>query len=108
MLGQPFFIPAVLCVILALPLIFGLVPRQGLIGVRTPKTLSDDETWLRANRFAGWALLISGLVYLATAWALPCSSPCGMDFAQWLLHLAAFALPVVTSLVLTGLYVKSL
>jgi SdpI/YfhL protein family len=108
MLNQPFFIPTAIMLVLALLLISGLLPRQGLIGIRTPKTLSDDAIWVRANRFAGWVLLASSLIYLLTAWSLPCSAPCGIDFAQWLLHLGAFVLPLAISLVLTGFYVRSL
>jgi len=108
MLDQPFIIPAILFVILSLPLIFGLIPRQWAIGIRTPKTLSDDDIWLQANRFGGLAILVSGLVYLVVAGILPCVAPCGINFAQWLLHLAAFGLPLLVSLLLIRWYVESL
>jgi len=108
MLNQPFFIPAVLFVLLSLPLIFGLIPRQWAIGVRTPKTLSDDKTWFQANRFGGWVLMSASLVYLAIAWALPCLAPCGVNFTQWLVHLAAFGLPLLAALGLIRWYVDGL
>ncbi len=108
MLNQPFFIPAALFVILALPLILGLIPRQWAIGIRTPKTLSDNGIWLRANRFGGWVLLCVGLIYLAAAWMIPCTASCGVNFTQWLVHLSAFGLPVLTGLVLIRRYVQSL
>lgn len=108
MSGQPFFIPAVIILLLSLPLIFGLVPRQLVLGIRLPKTLRDDETWYRANRFGGWAFLISGLIYLLTAWAVPCLAPCGSNFLQWLVHLGAFALPLILSLFAIRLYVDRL
>ena len=53
MLNQPFTIPAILFLILSLPLILGLIQRQWAIGIRTPKTLSDDDIWVQANRFGG-------------------------------------------------------
>jgi hypothetical protein len=108
MASQPFFIPALIFMILALPLILELVPRQWILGIRTPKTLTDEATWYRANRFGGWAFLISSLVYLGVAWAVPCLAPCGTNFAQWLVHLAAFGLPLVLSIFAIRLYVQSL
>ena len=108
MLGQPFFIPAVIFAVLAVPLIFGLIPRQWAIGIRTPKTLSSDTIWLQANRFGGWVLLCAALIYLAIAWVLPCMAPCGVNFAQWLVHLGAFALPLLSALLLIRWYVQEL
>ena len=32
----------ILIIVLSIPLIFGLVPRNGLYGFRTPTTLSSD------------------------------------------------------------------
>lgn len=108
MFDQPFFIPAVLILLVSLPLILGLIPRQWAIGIRTPKTLSDDGIWLQANRFGGWALLISSLVYLAVAGLLPCLAPCGVNFGEWLAQLGAFALPLLASLVLIRRYIRGL
>jgi hypothetical protein len=108
MLNQPFFIPAVLFLILAVPLILGLLPRQWAIGLRTPKTLSDDTIWLRANRFAGWVMLCAGLIYLIFAWGMPCTAPCGVNFTQWLLHVGAFGLPLLIGIVLALRYVQTL
>ena len=108
MFNQPFIIPAILLLILSLPLILGLIPRQWAIGIRTPKTLSDDDIWLQANRFGGLAILISSLVYLVVAGILPCTAPCGINFEQWLLHVGAFGLPLLVSLLLIRWYVESL
>ena len=36
--------------------------RNGLFGFRTPKTMSDDVIWYKANRFAGIVFIISGLI----------------------------------------------
>ena len=108
MLDQPFFIPAILFLILSLPLILGLIPRQWAIGIRTPKTLSDDDIWLQANRFGGLAILISSLVYLVIAGILPCTAPCGINLGQWLMHVGAFGLPLLVSLLLIRWYVKNL
>jgi hypothetical protein len=108
MIGQPFFVPAIIILLLSVPLIFGLIPRQWAVGVRTRKTLENDEIWYRVNRFGGWLFLFSGLIYLVLAASLPCLAPCGVDFLQWLVHLIGFALPLGGSLVAISLYEKSL
>jgi uncharacterized membrane protein len=56
MTHQPFFVPAVLIFVLAIPLVLGLIPRNRFYGVRTAKTLSRDDIWYRANRFGGRVL----------------------------------------------------
>jgi uncharacterized membrane protein len=37
------------------------------VGVRTPWTLSSEESWRRTHRLAGWLFTASGVVVLATA-----------------------------------------
>ena len=108
MFSQPFIIPAIIIFILSIPLILNLIPPQPWIGIRTSKTLAGDVVWYRANRFAGWALLISSIIYIAVAAAFPCTAPCGIDFGQWLEQLGAFILPLLASLLLIGQYIASL
>jgi len=106
--NQPFIIPSLIILILSIPLILNLIPPQKWIGIRTPKTLSDETNWYRANRFAGWALLVSSVFYIGVAATFPCAVPCGINFAQWLAHLTAFALPFLVSLLLVRRYIASL
>ena len=108
MFSQPFIIPAIIIFILSIPLILNLIPPQPWIGIRTSKTLSDDVVWYRVNRFAGWALLISSVIYIIFAGTVPCTIPCGIDFAQWLVQLGAFVLPLLFSLTLVRKYISSL
>ena len=108
MFSQPFIIPAIIIFILSIPLILNLIPPQTWIGIRTSKTLSDDVVWYRVNRFAGWALLISSVIYIIVAAMVPCTVPCGIDFAQWLVQLGAFVLPLLFSLTLVRKYISSL
>lgn len=51
---------ALMCVI-TIPLIRGKVGRNGLYGVRTPKTLASDEVWYPANRYGGRQLMGAGI-----------------------------------------------
>jgi SdpI/YfhL protein family len=108
MLRQPFSIPALLILILSLPLILGLIPRNRVYGVRMSKTLSDDTVWYRANRFAGWTLLLASTIYLVIAVVAPNPSPPRDSLLIWLLHLGAFVGPLIASLLLVRSYVERL
>ncbi len=47
------------------------LPRNGLIGIRTPWTLADPGVWERTHRVGGYLITAAGLVALAS---LPASS----------------------------------
>lgn len=44
----------------------GKVPQNGVLGIRTPWTLSDKEVWSRTNRVGGWLVVLAGAVMAAT------------------------------------------
>jgi hypothetical protein len=71
MLEQPFAIPALALFILAIPLVFRVVPRNRFYGVRTRQTLSNDQAWKRTNRVAGIVIMFASVVYGAIALAYP-------------------------------------
>jgi len=106
MLHQPFFIPAIAILLLAIPLILGLIPRNPLYGVRTVKTLADEQLWYQANKYGGWAFVLSSIFYLCIASILPSTSSGSTDFGRWLIHLASFVLPLALSLLLIQAYLK--
>jgi uncharacterized membrane protein len=108
MTRQPFFFPAFLIGIAAIPLILGLVPRNRTYGFRTSKTLPDDGVWYRSNRFGGWALIFSSVIYLMVAKICPALKPRDANFSLWLLHLGAFVLPLIASVILTLRYARNL
>jgi len=108
MAAEPFFIPALLFSVIAIPLIFGWIPRNRWYGIRTAQTMVNDETWYRSNRFGGWAILLSSMIYFVVAKMFPTPKPAGSDFARWEVHLCAFALPLVASVVFTTRYAKGL
>jgi hypothetical protein len=80
----------------------GLIPRNRLYGFRTKRTLADDATWVRINRFAGFGIMIASAMYGAVA----AGRPYDRDFSVWLMHLAAFAIPLAAALILTAAYAK--
>jgi uncharacterized membrane protein len=60
-------VAAALCVLfiaLAIPLILQKVPPNCVYGFRTRKTLSNEATWYKANRFFGCGLVAAALLSL--------------------------------------------
>ncbi|HLO33107.1 MAG TPA: SdpI family protein [Anaerolineales bacterium] len=106
MFNQPFFIPAIVIVVLTLPLILGLIPPNRIYGIRTVETLVDKQRWYQANRYGGWTLLVSSLIYLGVAAFFPSVLAGETDPGRWIIHLGAFAGPLIISLVLIRRYVK--
>ena len=100
MFTQPFAIPAIALFIVSIPLALGMIPRNRLYGFRTRRTLADDDTWIRVNRFAGLAIMIASAIYGLVANARPYDR----DFSVWLLHLAAFAIPLALAIIVIGWY----
>jgi uncharacterized membrane protein len=100
--SHPFLIPAVIFFILSIPLICGIVPPNRGYGIRTSKTMSEPRIWYRANRFCGCALLVSSGIYLALTIVSPSAE---RDFNIWLIHLAAFGVPLLLSLLLIRRYI---
>ncbi|MEJ2509598.1 MAG: SdpI family protein [Gammaproteobacteria bacterium] len=96
----PFVVPAILLILLSVPLVLQLVPRNRFYGVRTRKSLSDDTTWYAVNRYGGWLFLLAGVIYLAVAAASPAGA--------WWIHLGVFAAPLIAALVLIARYQRRL
>jgi uncharacterized membrane protein len=92
------------CAVIAgtsIPMILKLVPPNPYYGFRTPRTLANRELWFRANRFAGWALLIGAGV---SAFLLTLSPESGRAFS--LFSLAAFLGPLAIAVVVSFAYVR--
>ena len=54
-----------LMIALGTPLVFRLVPRNWLYGMRTPLTMRGaEETWYRQNTITGVAMIVVGVVWL--------------------------------------------
>jgi hypothetical protein len=102
MFTQPFAIPALIFFFGAIPLTLGMIPRNRFYGFRTKRTLADDAVWYRVNRVAGFGITIASAIYGAVAMADPYNG----DFSVWLVHLAAFAIPLVVALGLAARYAK--
>jgi uncharacterized membrane protein len=102
MFTQPFAIPALILFIVGVPLALGVIPRNRLYGFRTRRTLADDAVWYPVNRFTGFGIMIASAIYGVVATARPYDR----DFSVWLVHLAAFAIPLVLALIVSGWYLS--
>ncbi len=106
MLEQPFALPAIIFAVLAVPLVLGLIPRNRFYGVRTVRTLLDDRVWYETNRVAGVAVIVASGIYGAVAKAVPYHRSASNNFSIWVVHLAAFVLPLALGLVVAVRYAK--
>ena len=98
---------AVLCA-LSLPLVAGRIPRNGLYGFRTPKTLGSDEVWYPANRYAGRQLWVAGVAIVVGAAAiLPFAPALSVDAVAYL-GLAVTIIPLAVAVVRSALYLRKL
>jgi len=70
-----FLIAGFLEIILAIPLVKEKVKRNWIYGFRTPKTLSSDEIWYKANKHTGKDLIVAGLVLVIGSLFLLILSP---------------------------------
>jgi len=104
----PFLVPAVLILIASVPLVLGLVPRNRFYGIRTCKTLSYDSAWYPANRFGGWALILSCSIYLLVSWLIPYSKTADNNFTIWSIHFTGFLFPLSAGIIITLVYCRRL
>ena len=44
----------------------GKFSQNGVVGIRTPWTLANEEVWVRTNRVGGWLIVLAGAVMTAT------------------------------------------
>ncbi|MBN2385220.1 SdpI family protein [bacterium] len=108
MLEQPFAIPAIILFVIALPLLFGLIPRNRIYGVRAPRTLSCDNIWYPVNRYAALAMMIASCIYGLVANALPYHKMASITESNIIIHIIALFGPVLIGLILSGRYAHDL
>jgi uncharacterized membrane protein len=64
------FLP-ILIIVVSVPLIFQLIPRNRIYGFRVPRTLASDAVWYAANKMAGILFALAGVIWLVVAIFLP-------------------------------------
>lgn len=60
----------IVLILAAVPMLCGQLSPRGPLGPGRNESISDEE-WYRANRVAGSAFLMGGLIWLAAALVLP-------------------------------------
>src|SRR5258708_27638348 len=83
---------AVVMIALAVPLMRGRVKPNLIYGVRTQRTLSDEDAWYRSNAYGGRVLFRIGLVQLVAVIALYCIPSLRGDFVAYNLACGAVIL----------------
>ena len=58
-------------IVLSVPLIFGLIPRNRFYGFRTRSTCKSDQVWYPANKMAGKIFVVAGVIWLLVEIILP-------------------------------------
>ena len=61
------FLPPITIILVCIPLILKMIPRNGLWGVRTHETMVSDAAWYPANQIGGIALVGACLIWIASA-----------------------------------------
>lgn len=92
-----FALSGLLVVGLSIPMILGKVKPNWWYGFRTPKTLSDERIWYKANAYAGKLLLVIGLSWVVGAVVLRYIPAIGGSFE---LYNWAYLLLVIIGLIL--------
>ena len=98
---------AALFALTAIPLILRTIPRNGVYGFRTPKTLSSDEIWYDANAYFGRAFFIASLT-TAILMLILYNHPQVFSQEHFIkLSIAALVAPSVVAVLLTFRHIHS-
>ena len=61
------FFPPITLILVSIPLILSLIPRNHIYGFRVREAMASDAAWYPANRIGGIALVCASLIWLAAA-----------------------------------------
>ena len=61
------FMPPLMIIFVSLPLVLGLIPRNGFYGIRVREAFASDASWYAINRLGSIALVGACLVWMAAA-----------------------------------------
>jgi len=61
------FLPPLTIILVCVPLLFDLIPRNPWYGVRVREALASDPAWYAANRLGGVAIIGACAIWLAAA-----------------------------------------
>jgi hypothetical protein len=102
-----YIIFGVFLAVVAIPLILGKIPPNGLYGFRVKKTMENPELWYPVNRRTGkWLLVVSAFIIVAAA-GLSLVPDISLD-AYSLSVLGVFMLVFSAAIIATVRYMNSL
>ena len=61
------FMPPLTIIVVSIPLVFGLIPRNGFYGIRVREAFASDASWYAINRLGSIALIGASVVWIAAA-----------------------------------------
>lgn len=65
------FLPPLTIIVVCVPLVFGMIPPNGLYGIRVREAFASDASWYAINRLGGLALIGGCFAWLAAAYYAP-------------------------------------
>ena len=65
------FLPPITMILLSIPMLFNLLPRNWMYGVRTRETMASDAAWVAGNRLGAIALIGASVIWILAAAYLP-------------------------------------
>lgn len=65
------FMPPLMIVFVSIPLVLGLIPRNGFYGIRVREAFASDASWHAINRLGSISLVGACLVWMAAAAYVP-------------------------------------
>jgi hypothetical protein len=92
------------CVFIAaisVPLIFRMVPPNGVYGFRTSLTRSSSDIWYQANAFMGWVMLAAAIASGSALTMLPATAK------RWQLYVT-FLGPMLCAVAASFVYLAAL
>lgn len=107
MIGRMLFYmgAGILLAALSIPLILGKIPPNGWYGFRVRKTMDHPEIWYPTNRFAGWGLLVTGLITTFGAVGLAVIPGWNIDrYSTGVL--VVFLVPLTVTIISSVIYLK--
>jgi hypothetical protein len=92
---------------LAVPLILGKIPPNGLYGFRVKKTMENPEIWYPVNTYSGKWLLAAGLAEAAAALLISLIPGLTLDLYAYLM-LGVLAIFFGTAIIASVSYLKKM
>ncbi len=95
-------------IVFGIPMALRFVPPNPFYGYRTRKTFSSQDIWYRANRFCGWAMVISGFLALCHNLLFLHDHAGGSSPTQQLFLALSTSLLLCLGLLISAFYVRKL